>query len=225
MVRFDEYNEAEVRRIAAAFVACLDGERAHFEQHHAPTWQWTDKIVDWWSGSAPAAGVVVDAHPVSTKRGYRDAVLDRIAPPFTARYGECMLDLTHTRFETYGADYGTIEYWRRAYASTASPELLLALESESGKRGARGINTHDVLEDASKLLPVAARVKVMVFASHDSGERDVILEIARLMLAKDYTARSRPCVWAWIDLPWASWRRHPPTAWVGSTAGLQLECT
>lgn len=206
MTRFDVYDRNEATTVGGAFVDALRA-RAALNAQSIPTHHWTEKIVDWWSWCA-AERAVVDAHPPSRRVSdaeIHDAIRG-LARRYDRRFGECLVDLAHHDFLTYDR-YGEREYWRDAYGPSASPEMLLALESESGKFTNRGANRHMIFEDASKLIPLASRVKVVIFASHGEADRREILRVADLMVRHDYTRTRAGALptWLWIDVPWSAW--------------------
>ncbi|HEX4383028.1 MAG TPA: hypothetical protein VH083_08775 [Myxococcales bacterium] len=183
--RFKNFNAAEL-------VVCADRflEEAHDfarKRPKAATTQWTDFVLDWFWG-VRGEGITVDASPTKTPG----------APSPRVCYGEFMLDMSHTTYPQYTADciYHSRPYWKNALSRPC--EIRLALESEMGRfRG--GDETYvRVLEDAAKLPAVRANVKVMVFASHDGGDRAEIVDSLR-----DLRLQGRDqAPWLWIDLPW-----------------------
>jgi hypothetical protein len=222
-MRFDSYDRAEASTIGAAFAAALRGHAPRLNAAGIPTAHWTEKIIDWWCACA-SDRAVVDAHPPSPRIADDDIDAGlRIAPRYERRFGESMVDLAHHAFLSYD-HYADADYWHRAYEPSAAPEMLLALESEAGKLKNRGANRRMIFEDASKLVALAARVKVVVFASHDAAERRRVHEVADRMIRHDYTrtrAGAEP-TWLWIDLPWCIWGEFGPECHVG-VAGRGLE--
>ncbi len=120
--------------------------------------------------------------------------------------GEFLVDLCHTTFPKYEEGWGTAAYWAKAFDSAReAPSIRLALEREFGSSKDAGRNLHQVMEDASKLFALRARVKVMVFASVNRDNREKILHLARQIAGHD---RGSETTWVWIDLPWGD-------AWTG----------
>ena len=223
--KFNNYSRQEAKDIGVAFLKT-------FTQHGkklgdaTSTHDWTEDILDSFAATAPASGVVVDASRAKARKA--EDPPPAIAPARVS-WGEFMLDLVHHRFLAYGRvhEYGTLEYWRAAYAPNREPEMLLALESEAGKQGNRPGNMVAVLEDASKLVSLAARLKVVVFGSNDLEERRNMQSIAKLMQAQDYTNQrsgaERP-TWLWLDLPWSVWTpARGPNGWVGTAGSNDVE--
>lgn len=207
--KFRQYDIKEGEAAGRAFVAALTA-RPDLNASDIPGPDWTEKIIDWWSWTK-AQRAVVDAHPVRQFKGEIDVRIRDLAKPFTERYGEVMVDLAHYDFRPY-SHYREADYWEQAYARDVSPELLLALESESGKLNNRVANQRMVFDDASKLVALACRVKVVIYASHGAHRRHddtrtAILKIADLMVRQDYTfsRNEKPPVWLWIDIPWTKW--------------------
>ena len=224
--KFEDYTFAETKDVGEAFLKAFL-ERSTQLANANVTAQWTEIILDWFAETAPDEGVVVDAKPSNRSGRFKfSEVLAAIAEPSKRRSGECLVDLAHHRLPSYD-EYHASDYWSRAYDKSQRPEMLLALESECGKRGNRPGNTPEVMQDASKLVVRAARVKVVVFARNDKSERERIKELAEGLRHHDYT-RSRPVNdgeegarphWLWLDLPWGVWGRHKPAGWVATVGG------
>jgi len=231
--RFRTYDADEAAEAGRAFLGAFDALKAGLVDCH-DTHHWTEATLDWFANAAPEQGVVVDASPATRLRNDRLAeqrfenALDDVAPPSPARRGACLLDLAHHRLLDYAHYREREAYWRKAYAealqqnAVTAPEMLLGLESEAGSEGNASLNTHRVMEDASKLLPFATRIKVVVFGSNDLAERARIQELADLLAKADYSLSraGRPPVWLWLDIPWASrWtKKHGLAGWI-DTAG------
>lgn len=225
MRTFTNYNHAEVGDIGRAFIR----EFAEHAGDADDTEQFTEAVLDWFAETAPATGVVVDAAASrrSSSPGFEemfDPGLKNLGGPSPRRNRskECLVDLAHYRFRDY-AEYRQPDYWKEAFAAKAEPEALLVLESEWGRlsrgRARRSnLNIRRIFDDASKLFAIAARVKVVVFASHSANERTEIRTIANRMSESDYTqtrAKGAP-VWLWLDLPWCDWKEHPPGGWIAT---------
>lgn len=133
----------------------------------------------------------------------RAAAVDRVVwpPDATRREGEFIVDQCHVRApklhsgETWGAWYDRV--------LSVPIEMSLALESEWGKVGTRGISTTLVLDDALKLAFMRATAKVIVFASRDGSDRQPTLDLLARMRAS--THDNAP--WLWVDLPWKAPRK------------------
>lgn len=235
---FPGFKSYDAREAAECGDALLSAFRSANVVDANDTAQWTETILDWFAETAPVDGVVVDAHASKRLRdGAYDAAfhpgLKSVVPRGSKRRSgtkECLVDLSHYRFRSY-EQYGQSDYWKQAFDEKQEPEALLVLESEWG-RAARppgqcsAANVSRVLEDASKLFAIAARVKVVVFASNSPDERRAILQVADRMSARDYTkSRVGTPVWLWIDLPWCAWTdAHGPSAWV-ITEGTRVPVT
>lgn len=132
----------------------------------------------------------------------RSAAVDRVVwpPDATRREGEFLVDQCHVRApkpqsgETWGAWYDRV--------LTAPVEMSLALESEWGKVGTRGISTTLVLDDALKLAFMRATAKVIVFASRDGSDRQPTLNL----LSQMRWSVQDTAPWLWVDLPWKAAR-------------------
>ncbi len=218
-----DYSGDAAARAGGAFLQAFWKRKSALD-HAKATPEWTETVLDWFAEAAPQVDVVVDAR--RSKRGMRKMpsfpeCLAEIAPRFERRIGtaECMVDLSHHRFLTYkDPQYEKgHDFWERAYAKEAKPEALLVLESEFGRQRNEKANSHRVLEDASKLVALAARVKVVVFGSNTRAEQQRIKGVAELMRYQDRTVTrdgDKP-TWLWLDLPWCSWDELPPSGWVG----------
>lgn len=178
--KFLDYSGAELERVADAFVAEF-GPRLG---DHLATTAWTERVLDWIE-KTKADFATTDARPARDRRSRNTG-------------GEFLFDLVHSTWPSYGEAWGTKAYWDRALAGQP-PELLLALESEWGHARNAETNLHKVLEDASKLLHVRARAKVMLFASNSAANRDEIHGLLTRLIAADRTGL---CTWLLIDMPW-----------------------
>lgn len=211
MNKFKTYSAEDAEKIAETFLAATK----KIQPERADTELWTEWVLDWFAASA-STSAAVDARssrcgegrnggwPLSTLQAFHP---DWKTPRATG--GEFLVDLCHTSFPDYN-HWGTPEYWQQAFkTSNKPPEILLALESEFGSSANDKLNLHRVMEDASKLLVLCARVKVMLFASTTVASRDEILDLAKKMVTHDRSGAT----WVWIDLPWAdTWEKHGPTS-------------
>ncbi len=222
MHRFDEYTRKEAEAVAETFIR----QARKMTHANVDTELWTEWVLDWFAGAASEKTVVdarrsrcsdgsIGRRSVAARRGLHPEM--KSARPRTTG-GEFLVDLCHTTFPKYGGDWGSRAYWERAFVNTEqAPAIHLALESEFGSSTSEELNLHRVMEDASKLLVLRARVKVMIFASVSPANRDEIVRLATQIAAHD---RSGETTWVWIDLPWgASWAGEDgPQKWVLPTA-------
>jgi hypothetical protein len=218
--KFTNYTRAEANEVAQTFVA----EARQVKPTAADTELWTEWVLDWFADAA-STEVVVDARGsrcagASVGRQYVLSRTDFHAGWAVTRTtgGEFLVDLCHTTFPKYEGDWGSRAYWERAFVNPKQPPTIqLALESEFGSSTSEELNLHRVMEDASKLLVLRARVKVMVFASVHRDNRQKILALARQIAGHD---RGRETTWVWIDLPWGdAWTgERTPERWVFPTA-------
>lgn len=240
---FEQYDKAEAETCAKRF--CTDF-RLPQQKVVAGTAEWTEAIKDWFAGRADGnAGVVVDA---SAAPGLRDVStvddewLRRAAGSQRETHGEFLFDLTHWKCPPYKAagkstdkDYGSHDWWNRALGgepdatSSGTMELLLALESEMGKCYSAPGTIAAVMQDASKLMAAAARMKVVVFASTGAANRQEIAALAKRMVCADRSRVSPPSgevltpVWIWLDLPWRGDDHNAPAAWLGTAGKADLK--
>lgn len=178
--RFRDYSGAELERVGERFVTEF-GPRL---RDHLATTAWTEGVLDWFDATK-ADFATTDARPARDRRSRNTG-------------GEFLFDLVHSTWPSYDDSWGTKTYWDRALAGQ-TPELLLALESEWGHARNAETNLHRVLEDASKLLHVTARAKVMLFASNSAANRDEIHSLLTRLVRAD---RTGPCHWLLVDMPW-----------------------
>lgn len=180
-----------------------------------PTWEWTEMVLDYFANAVPERGVIVDASHkgCSEGKGRGPRVLNErlraVAGEARRTYGECLFDLTHWSLPSYeGKPYGTSEWWDDALTQESPPKMLLALESEMGKRNSSPATYRMIMDDASKLLAASCRFKVVVFASSVQDDQERIFKTAERMAKHDRTAQFNEedtaisPLWAWIDLPW-----------------------
>lgn len=227
MNTFNKYDLDETKRIAKDFVNFFLERSDYFNEASIETRAWTETVLDYFAATKESKEVVVDArrsrrHINGRGKIVIDKKLEEIAPNPRTTEGEYLFDLTHTRFEPYGDHYnGSYEYWQRSFSKDKSPELLpellLALESEWGKSNDANTNLRYVMEDASKLFPVAARVKTVVFGSVQKDNRKEIIDLLGKMRDCDYTKtrEGKDPIWLWIDIPWPKWEDSDgPCAWL-----------
>jgi hypothetical protein len=175
--KFKKYTSAELETAGDRFVAAAKSRAQDLGWSSA---RWTDFVKDWFAQAARS-----------------DATVDS-----STRSGEFLFDLAHTTWPAYSRTrFYTREYWDQALKGEC--ELLLALESEWGKRHAPEVNLAKVLEDASKLAVARARVKVVAFGS-ETGEADREQIVGYLKRLRSAAKDDRP--WLWVDLPWQGTR-------------------
>jgi hypothetical protein len=218
MPTFDKYTREEASSACETFVTMLRDRSAELNKLRLPTHEWTHFILDWFSSTAPktvrvdATGYREDRHSLGRGVDEIDEILRTMAPHPRKTTREFVFDLCHSTWIPDGAS----PYWIRALETP--PVMLLALESEMGKASSAPANLNAIMEDASKLLHVCARVKVVVFGSVNEANRLQILKMARKMVLADQTSiDGQAPTWAWIDVPWAHWTETlQPRAWVSS---------
>lgn len=205
---FTKYTRDEAETVTQTFV----DEARQVKPAAADTELWTEWVLDWFAEAA-SNGTLVDARRsrCDGERAGRRSALERIGfhprwPRTRPTGGEFLVDLCHTTFPSYGEDWRTPKYWKKAFGEgLQAPAIRLALESEFGNSRNPDLNLHLVMEDASKLYALRATVKVMVFASVNRDNRKKILDLARQIAGHD---RGSETTWVWIDLPWDD-------AWMG----------
>lgn len=136
-------------------------------------------------------------------RWFCEAAADGIQawpPSPDSRAGEFLVDHCQFRAPPRGEDETWLDWYQRAFGEDT--ELVLALESEWGKRGTKSLSTSLVLDDAMKLAVLRARAKVIVFASRDGTNRQSTLDL----LGKMRRSLRDEAPWLWIDLPWRAVR-------------------
>lgn len=170
--KFVDYGAAELR--AAGHALCLAARAAE-------TNDWTQFVMEWFT-AASADGVL--AWP----------------PSPDSRAGEFLVDHCHFSAPARGENESWLSWYHRAF--NEKTELVLALESEWGKRGTKALATSLVLDDAMKLAVLRARAKVIVFASRDGSSRQSTLDL----VSKMRRSLGDETPWLWIDLPWQAVR-------------------
>ncbi|MCC6215235.1 MAG: hypothetical protein IT376_10220 [Polyangiaceae bacterium] len=191
--KFGKYSRADLLRLGRRFLEEVAGHRDHSKWG---TEEWTEQVLDWFSADR-AEHVVVHAR---APRGARSDV-----GPRAATRGEYLVDLAHSTWPGY-AKPRTRAYWNEALAPEREPklELLLALECEWGKVENARETLHRVMQDAAKLLHLAARAKVVVFSGTNQQNSGDLLGLLRRLAARDPTRAP----WLFIDVPWS---RDPAT--------------
>ena len=198
--QFEKYDVGEVQTCSDAFKKAVDEMRkAEREGLVIETADWTHFVLNWFSATA-RKGLVVDAkrarawgfgRPPRTR-----ALIKELTGEDRDTRGESLFDLAHSDYPPYEEGWGTAAYWERALAEPR--QLFLVLESEWGKENSPGAIFAMVLEDATKLLHVDARVKVVIFGSHSNDHRDQILRCGAQMAKIDRAKAA----WLWFDVPW-----------------------
>ena len=216
MRSFTNYTRDEAKAVTEAFVEAA----RQVKPTDADTELWTEWVLDWFAGAA-GTETVVDARQSRCSKasiGRRSVTPPEDFHPAWAAArttgGEFLVDLCHTTFPKYETGWGSSEYWTKAFASTReTPSIRLAMECEFGSSENPKLNLHRVMEDASKLFALCAKVKVMVFASVNHDNRERVIELARLIAGHDHRNET---TWVWIDLPWGkSWTgNRGPMKWV-----------
>jgi hypothetical protein len=214
---FSTYDERDLLVCGDRFVADLSASARTFADNRFDnsTRVWTDLVLNWFANAAPSEPgqptVTVDTSKPVTPR------LDRVAPSLPLQfttpregYGETLrVDQTHWRWPSYGGAgpaYWTKAYWKAALAGEERLECLLALECEWAGRSADE-HYYEMMHEASKLLSIRARAKVLIFATRTLDQREELLDDLRKLRRKgDDTAP-----WLLVDLPWGNWPdEHKP---------------
>lgn len=198
--RFRSYGRSELERAGSEFI----GAFAKYLAEEVGTQPWTEAVLDWWANAA-ASKRLVDARV--RRPSVAPLLGERQVPRVT--HGEFLFDLVHSTWQLYGNDWGTEKYWKKALGrrKRLRPEILLALESEWGKRKGPARNLDSVMVDAAKLLHVQARAKLVLFASVDGPNRGAILGLLRKLISADQSGAH----WLLIDMPWDA---RDPERWV-----------
>ncbi len=188
--RFEHYDLRDFEGLRKALVASIRGDWKSLNSKTAGPTDWTEFVLNWFADAA-RKDALVDARPPRMK-------LSRETK------GEFMLDLVHTSYPGYGANWQSRGYWEDAMKARGKLELLLALESEWGNRFSSERNLVEVLTDAAKLAAVRARVKILLFASPGKGttmeenRKELIGMISSLRKKADDLGTP----WLLIDIPW-----------------------
>lgn len=227
MDRFEHYTRDELVMRSAQLIDAINRVEAVKDQPIGNV-DWTEAVLDCFANSA-FEHATVDGRPSRRQpHGRRGAEvkltggLAGIAGSPRTTFGEYLFDLSHSSYPAYGTEtsYRSDAYWAKALATP--PEIYLVLESEWGKAGATTFSLSAVMEDASKLLHVCARVKVVLFASTTEENRERVLNLAGTMVRADVTRTNSGAAptWLWIDVPW-SWVKHQPKCWISSGSKLE----
>lgn len=225
---FGDYGRDDLDRVGGDLVNALVAKRDYLNEIFIGTEQWTEAVLDFFA-ARKGSEEVVDARPPRRRKEGRselcgagkdwiefDPKLKKIAPQIRTTYGEFLFDLCISTYPSYES-VNPREYWEKSFAEPR--ELLLVLESEFGKQGAGFTTVNSVMNDATKLLHVQARAKVIVFASSTRSMREQkeLLRLAKNMAEIDQTRDSRGLRpnWLWIDIPWIRWDKPvSPQHWV-----------
>lgn len=203
---------AEIERLRRQFSGALlwASKRASaINSKAAMTDEWTDFVLDWWSGVGTESGLAVDAHPTGSVNWAESwqARRPKTMQPRGAIH-EWMLDLALTTYPRYEGDYYS-KANSDALLATSQGQLVVALESEWGNAGSARLNRGKVFEDALKLVHVRARLKVLCFgvtkesrSTKDSPRSSLVSELKALR------ERGGDGATPWLLFP-VPWDKHP----------------
>lgn len=190
--RFVRYSAAELADCGRAFVADIAAYHGLFSQM-TDSYQWTDYVIRWFCCAA-AEGICTFAHYPQANSAWQSRFGQReIAHRSHGLWdsSEFLLDLTHV-------ELAPLQSAGLGPSGPAARPVRLGLESEWGSECSRSANLQRILADASKLSAVRSNLKVMLYASVSSAEREMIIRC--LCENRQMTGDTTP--WLWIDIPW-----------------------
>jgi hypothetical protein len=168
--QFKTYDRAELNLCSTAFISRFEKDTTKDMR------KWTRNIAAWfWDATAPG-----------------------VSPYGKPKTGEFILDQCHTTLQdpTHPREM-TCGQWESA--CIASARLLLAMECEWGHKVDKDVSLGKILHDAWKLAVVRAKLKVMVFASHD-GASDRSRVQNNIAALRRSAGDNSP--WLLLDVPW-----------------------
>ena len=227
---FKKYDASELKAAGVEFANAFKAQQDAFNAVRFGTREWTHCILDWFCNAAPS-GVRVDATGYTVGKGVRassakKSLLRTIAGGSRKKTKEFMVDLCHSSWPPdteWPKEKKQEAHERWQIALKNQPVMHLALESEMGKEASGTANINAIMEDATKLLHIAARTKVVVVASRNEGERVQLEGLSAALSKADRTAvrwekKDIQPSWLWIDLPWAVWdQKLGPHSWIAKS--------
>jgi hypothetical protein len=176
-----------------------DGCDRRVSPRRSTTKEWTEFVLDWWASVGRLGKLAVDCRPGSDKIDWA-TTWNTERPdelPERGRSNEFLNDLIIASYPPYKGNFYTDGYWDGVLKGEPR-QILVALESEWGAENSAAMNRGKVLEDATKLVHVRARLKVLVFGVKKDHAKSLIKDVSQLRERDEDP--STP--WLLFPVPW-----------------------